>query len=62
MTAFVVFNPNSCGGRTGIGQFGPPSKAAVEKVAAQMAATLGWDADKTAREIDGLAPLYRTQA
>ena len=46
--------------RTGIGQFGPPSKAVAEKVAAQMAAYLGWDADKTAREIDSLAPLYRT--
>ena len=34
----------------------------TEKVAAQMAATLGWDADKTAREIDSLAPLYRTIA
>jgi glycerol-3-phosphate dehydrogenase len=48
--------------RTGIGQFGPPSKAVTEKVAAQMAAYLGWDADKTAREIDSLAPLYRTIA
>ena len=46
--------------RTGIGQFGPPSKAVTEKVAAQMALQLGWDADKTAREIDSLAPLYRT--
>ncbi len=46
--------------RTGIGQFGPPSKAVAEKVAAQMAAYLGWDADKTAREINSLAPLYRT--
>lgn len=48
--------------RTGIGQFGPPSKAVTEKVAAQMALQLGWDADKTAREIDSLAPLYRTSA
>ena len=48
--------------RTGIGQFGPPSGAVAEKVAAQMAAYLGWDADKTAREIDSLAPLYRTSA
>ena len=48
--------------RTGIGQFGPPSRAVTEKVAAQMAAYLGWDADKTAREIDSLAPLYRTHA
>jgi glycerol-3-phosphate dehydrogenase len=46
--------------RTGIGQFGPPSAAVIQKVAAQMAAYLGWDADKTAREIDSLAPLYRT--
>jgi glycerol-3-phosphate dehydrogenase len=48
--------------RTGIGQFGPPRAAVMEKVAAQMAAHLGWDADKTAREIASLDPLYRTAA
>jgi len=48
--------------RTGIGQFGPPSRAVAEKVAAQMAAHLGWDDGKTAREIHSLALLYRTQS
>jgi glycerol-3-phosphate dehydrogenase len=47
--------------RTGIGQFGPPDPAVTEKVAGQMAAYLGWDADKTAREIGSLALLYRTR-
>jgi glycerol-3-phosphate dehydrogenase len=46
--------------RTGLGQFGPPNPAAVEKVAALMAAHLGWNDDKKMREIDSLAPIYRT--
>lgn len=45
--------------RTALGQFGPPSPAAVEKVAALMAAHLDWNQDKKAREIASLAPLYR---
>ena len=48
--------------RTGLGQFGPPNPAAVEKVAALMAAHLGWNDDKKAREIDSLDALYRTAA
>ncbi len=48
--------------RTALGQFGPPSPAAIEKVASLMAAHLGWNDDKKAREIDSLAPIYRTAA
>jgi glycerol-3-phosphate dehydrogenase len=44
--------------RTGIGQFGPPGAAVLQQVADQMAAHLGWDADKKAREIASLDPLY----
>jgi glycerol-3-phosphate dehydrogenase len=46
--------------RTALGQFGPPRANAVEKVAAAMAAHLGWNEDKKKREIDSLAPIYRT--
>jgi glycerol-3-phosphate dehydrogenase len=45
--------------RTALGQFGPPSPAALEKVASLMATHLGWHADKKAREIASLTPLYR---
>jgi glycerol-3-phosphate dehydrogenase len=48
--------------RTALGQFGPPSPAALEKVAALMADHLGWNEDKKAREIASLAPLYRVMA
>jgi glycerol-3-phosphate dehydrogenase len=48
--------------RTALGQFGPPSPAAIEKVASLMATQLGWNDDKKAREIDSLAPIYRTAA
>ena len=46
----------------GIGQFGRPDTGVLEKVAAQMAAQLGWSEDKKAREIASLDPLYRTVA
>ncbi|MEY4965117.1 MAG: hypothetical protein RL274_700 [Pseudomonadota bacterium] len=46
--------------RTALGQFGPPRANAVEKVATAMAAHLGWNEDKKNREIDSLAPIYRT--
>lgn len=46
--------------RTALGQFGPPKRAALEKVATAMAAHLGWSEEKKTREIDSLAPLYRT--
>ncbi len=48
--------------RTALGQFGPPSPAAIEKVASMMATQLGWNDDKKAREIDSMAPIYRTAA
>ena len=48
--------------RTAIGQFGHPGAAAIGKVAATMAAQLGWDADKTAREIESLARNWRAAA
>jgi len=47
--------------RTAIGQFGHPGAAALEKVAAQMAAHLGWSAEKISAEIAGLAPLWRVR-
>jgi glycerol-3-phosphate dehydrogenase len=46
--------------RTGIGQFGHPGPAVVETVAAAMASHLGWDAQRKAREVESLDPLYRT--
>ena len=46
--------------RTAIGQFGKPAVECVEKIASQMAAQLGWSADRKAREIASLEPLYRT--
>ncbi|HVV28981.1 MAG TPA: glycerol-3-phosphate dehydrogenase/oxidase [Rhizomicrobium sp.] len=46
--------------RTGIGQFGHPGPAVVETVAAAMALHLGWDAQRKAREVESLDPLYRT--
>jgi glycerol-3-phosphate dehydrogenase len=45
--------------RTGIGQFGRPSDAVLEKVAGQMAAYLGWDESRKAAEIASLNHLYR---
>jgi len=46
--------------RTALGQFGRPSPDLVERVAGQMAARLGWRAEKKAREIASLDPIYRT--
>ncbi|HEX2761113.1 MAG TPA: glycerol-3-phosphate dehydrogenase C-terminal domain-containing protein, partial [Rhizomicrobium sp.] len=45
--------------RTSIGQFGRPQPAVVEKIAAQMAAHLGWNTDKKDAEIASLDRLYR---
>lgn len=48
--------------RTGIGQFGPASADVISKVAGVMAAQLGWNAEKTQREIEGLNKLYQVAA
>ncbi len=48
--------------RTAIGQFGRPDSAVIDKVAGVMAAQLGWDADKTAREVDALERNWRVAA
>ncbi|HEU0095380.1 MAG TPA: glycerol-3-phosphate dehydrogenase C-terminal domain-containing protein, partial [Rhizomicrobium sp.] len=48
--------------RTAIGQFGKPAPAALEKVAAMMAAHLGWSAEETQRQIASLDPIFRTAA
>ncbi len=45
--------------RTAIGQFGKPDAAVLEKVAALMAAHLGWNDEKKATEIASLDHLYR---
>ena len=45
--------------RTAIGQFGPPAPDVLERVAAQMAAHLGWSEGQKAREIASLDPIYR---
>ena len=47
--------------RTAIGQFGHPGAAALDKVAAQMAAHLGWSDERKAGEIAGLEPLWRVR-
>jgi glycerol-3-phosphate dehydrogenase len=46
--------------RTSLGQFGKPAPEILDKVASQMAATLGWDENKRAAEIAGLDNIYRT--
>ena len=46
--------------RTAIGQFGKPAADVLEKIASQMAERLGWSAEKKAREIASLDPIYRT--
>ena len=46
--------------RTAIGQFGRPAPGILEKVAASMAAHLGWSAQETQRQIAGLDPIFRT--
>jgi glycerol-3-phosphate dehydrogenase len=46
--------------RTALGQFGKPDARLLETVAGQMAAQLGWTAEKTAQEIASLDYLYRT--
>lgn len=48
--------------RTCIGQFGPPDAGVIDRVANLMAGQLGWNDEKTAREIASLEPLYRTAA
>jgi glycerol-3-phosphate dehydrogenase len=48
--------------RTAIGQFGPPAASVIDKVAGVMAAQLGWDADKTAREIASLERNWQVAA
>jgi glycerol-3-phosphate dehydrogenase len=46
--------------RTALGQFGKPDARLLETIASQMAAQLGWTAEKTAKEIASLDPIYRT--
>ena len=46
--------------RTAIGQFGKPDGAVLQIVADRMAQALGWSAEKKAREIASLEPIYRT--
>jgi glycerol-3-phosphate dehydrogenase len=48
--------------RTSIGQFGPPSTKVLARVAEQMAAHLGWDEARKAREIESLAPIWQVAA
>jgi glycerol-3-phosphate dehydrogenase len=47
--------------RTGIGQFGPPSRAVLDAAAKVMAQELGWNEDRRIREIDALLPWYETR-
>ena len=44
--------------RTSLGQFGPPRNLA--KVADTMGAALGWDESRRWREMDSLAPIFKT--
>jgi len=46
--------------RTAIGQFGRPAPGLLNQVADQMAAQLGWNEDRKARELASLDPIYRT--
>ena len=48
--------------RTSIGQFGRPDPAILDRVAGVMAAQLGWDDDKKAREIESLEHNWRVAA
>jgi len=45
--------------RTAIGQFGRPAPDVLEKVAAMMAAHLGWSAEEKQRQITSLDPIFR---
>ena len=47
--------------RTGIGQFGPPPRAALDAASKVMAAELGWTEDRRIREIDALLPWFETR-
>ena len=47
--------------RTGIGQLGDPGAEALSRAADIMAGELGWDAARRAREIESLAPNFRTR-
>jgi glycerol-3-phosphate dehydrogenase len=47
--------------RTTLGQFGRPDDAVLEQVAGAMAELLGWDADRKAREMARLDPLFTLQ-
>jgi glycerol-3-phosphate dehydrogenase len=46
--------------RTAIGQFGRPAIGLLDQITDQMAAQLGWNEDRKAREIASLDPIYRT--
>jgi glycerol-3-phosphate dehydrogenase len=48
--------------RTSVGQFGPPSTKVLARIAQQMAAHLGWDEARKAREIESLAPIWQVAA
>jgi len=48
--------------RTALGQFGRPEPGILERVAAQMAAELGWSEERKVREISSLDPIYRATA
>ncbi len=47
--------------RTGIGQFGPPSRGVVDAASKIMAQELGWNEDRRIREIDALLPWFETR-
>ena len=47
--------------RTDLGTLGHPGRAALESCAAIMAAELGWDAARAAREIESIERIYRRE-
>lgn len=47
--------------RTGIGQFGPPPRSALDAASKVMAVELGWNEDRRIREIDALLPWFETR-
>jgi len=47
--------------RTGIGQFGPPPRHALETASRLMGTELGWSEERRQKEIESLAPWFKTR-
>jgi hypothetical protein len=48
--------------RTGLGQLGPPPPAVLSRAADIMAAELGWNTERRAREIETVSHSFATRS